>query len=91
MSKYLQMSNKCSIFASEFPVVPDASQTIGYRFFLGSAKLAHTKDLPTLLVTVSILETIGFQLTSWYSQILRLPRDMTSMFQNGTNQTMINI
>ena len=27
------MSKKCSTFASEFPVVPDASQTIGCRFY----------------------------------------------------------
>jgi len=33
LSKYLHNSKKCSTFASEFPVVPDASQTIGCRFY----------------------------------------------------------
>ena len=31
---------------------------------------------PLLLSTVSILETVGFQLTFWYSHILRQPRDI---------------
>jgi len=32
LSKYLHNSKKCSTFAAESPVVPDASQTIGCRF-----------------------------------------------------------
>ena len=31
--KNLHNSKKCSTFAAEFPVVPDASQTIGCRFY----------------------------------------------------------
>ena len=54
LSKYLHNSKKCSTFASEFPVVPDASQTIGCRFYStlafkfgrkGTTFLQHTQVL----------------------------------------------
>ena len=54
-SKYLHISNKCRIFASESPVVPDASQTIGYRFLYYSA----------LSFSISFLRLHAFSLQSY--------------------------